>query len=109
MFVNTFLPKKFKILRFHAVFTKARLKPDRLVNTNIIIFRRIFYKMAPKLTSKNLQELSELLDSEDLAYKKCLFYSVQAQDPTLRSKLGAFANRHRQRYEALFDYLNSHE
>ncbi|MDR2201364.1 MAG: hypothetical protein LBP26_01155 [Clostridiales bacterium] len=65
--------------------------------------------MSAKLTSKNLQELGELMDSEDLAYKKCLFYATVATDSTLKSKLGAYANNHRQRFEALLKYLNSHE
>jgi hypothetical protein len=68
-----------------------------------------FQHMTPKMTSKNLEEISELLDSEDLAYKKCLFYSVQASDPTLKAKLGGFANNHKRRFEALFSYLESHE
>jgi hypothetical protein len=65
--------------------------------------------MSMKLTSKNLQEITELLDSEDLAYKKCLFYTAQASDTTLKAKLGTYANNHRQRFEALLKYLNSHE
>ena len=65
--------------------------------------------MSQKMTTKNLQELSELLDSENLSYQKCLFYATQATDPTLKSKLGGYANNHRQRFEALLKYLNSHE
>lgn len=61
------------------------------------------------ITAKNLTELSELLDSEDLAYKKCLFYSTQATDPTLKAKLGGYANHHKQRFTSLLNYLNSHE
>lgn len=65
--------------------------------------------MAPKLTAMNLQELEELLDSEELSYKKCLFFATQATDPTLKTKLGTFANNHKKRFEALLSYLNSHE
>lgn len=65
--------------------------------------------MAPKLTSKNLEQISELLDSEDLMYKKCLYYSTQVSDSTLKSKLGTYANKHKRRFESLLTYLNSHE
>ncbi len=65
--------------------------------------------MAPKLTSKNLEQISELLDSEDLMYKKCLYYATQACDATLKAKFGTYANKHRQRFESLLSYLNSHE
>lgn len=65
--------------------------------------------MAPKLTSKNLEQISELLDSEDLMYKKCLYFSTIATDPTLKSKLGTYANKHKKRFDTLLSYLNSHE
>lgn len=63
----------------------------------------------PKMTSKNLQEISELLDSEDLAYKKCCSYVAMCCDPTLKTKMGTYANNHKMRFEALLNYLNSHE
>lgn len=68
-------------------------------------------KMAPsaqKMTTKNLQEVSELLDSLDLGYKKCVFYSTQAKDPELKEKLGKYANNYKQCFNAMFNYLNSH-
>lgn len=37
------------------------------------------------MTSKNLQELSELLDSENLAYRKCCNYVSECKDPTLKT------------------------
>lgn len=61
----------------------------------------------PKLTSKDLEDLSELLDSEHLAYKKCCNYVSIACDPVLKAKLGTFANNHKMRYEALLGYLTS--
>ncbi|MBE5730645.1 MAG: hypothetical protein IKC48_01300 [Clostridia bacterium] len=59
------------------------------------------------MTSKNLQQLSELLDSENLAYRKCCNYVSECEDPTLKEKLGTYANNHRIRFEALLSYLNS--
>ena len=63
--------------------------------------------MAQKLTSKDLTELSELLESESLAYKKCVSYASTASDPALRQKFGSYANNHRARFEKLLSYLNS--
>ena len=57
------------------------------------------------MTSKNLQELSELLDSENLAYRKCCNYVSECKDPTLKNKLGKYANNHRIRFETLLSYL----
>lgn len=59
------------------------------------------------MTSKNLQELSELLDSENLAYRKCCNYVSECKDPTLKNNLGKYANNHRIRFETLLSYLNN--
>ena len=59
------------------------------------------------MTSKNLQELSELLDSENLAYRKCCNYVSECKDPTLKNKLGKYANNHQIRFETLLSYLNN--
>lgn len=59
------------------------------------------------MTSKNLQELSEPLDSENLAYRKCCNYVSECKDPTLKNKLGKYANNHRIRFETLLSYLNN--
>ena len=59
------------------------------------------------MTSKNLQELSELLDSENLAYRKCCNYVSECKDPTLKNKLGKYANNHRIRFETLLSYLKN--
>lgn len=59
------------------------------------------------MTTKNLQEVSELLNSEYLAYKKCCNYVSSASDSVLREKLGTYANNHRVRFETLFSYLNA--
>ena len=59
------------------------------------------------MTSKKLQELSELLDSENLAYRKCCNYVSECKDPTLKNKLGKYANNNRIRFETLLSYLNN--
>lgn len=62
-----------------------------------------------KMTTKTLQELSELLNSEELAYKKCCNYVSECADPVLKTKLGRYANNHKMRFEALYNYLNNNE
>lgn len=59
------------------------------------------------MTTKSLQELSELLRSERLAYKKCCNYVSDANDPELKATLGELANNHKLRYETLTNYLNN--
>ncbi len=57
------------------------------------------------MTSKSLQELSELCRSERLAYKKCVNYVCETDDAELKTALGALANGHKMRYETLTNYL----
>lgn len=61
------------------------------------------------MTTKTLQELNELLGSEQLCYKKCCNYVAECTDPVLKTKLGEYANRHKTRFTALYSYLNSHQ
>lgn len=65
--------------------------------------------MACKMTTKTLQELSELLRSEQLCYKKCCSYVASCSDPVLKSKLGFWAENCKARYDSLFNYLNNHQ
>ncbi len=58
------------------------------------------------MTTKSLQELSELCRSEKLAYKKCCNYVSETDSADLQCALGKLANGHRQRYEALRTYLD---
>lgn len=62
-----------------------------------------------KMTTKTLQELNELLNSEELAYRKCCNYVGACTDSVLKTKLGQYANRHKARFEVLYNYLNTHE
>ena len=57
------------------------------------------------MTTKSLNELSELCRSEKLAYKKCCNYVSETDNEDLRCALGNLANGHKQRYEALLTYL----
>jgi len=63
--------------------------------------------MAQKITTKDLTEISELLEGENLAYTKFTSYAAQAQDPMLKEKLNRFASHHRTRYGKLLTYLLS--
>lgn len=62
-----------------------------------------------KMTTKTLQQLTELLGSEELAYKKCCNYVEDCTDPVLKAKIGKYANNHKARFEALYNYLNNNE
>lgn len=61
------------------------------------------------MTTKTLQQLSELLNSEALLYNKCLAYACSCTDPALKAKLGDYAQKHKERFCGLFDYLDSHQ
>lgn len=58
------------------------------------------------MTTKSLTELSELMRSEKLAYKKCCNYVSETSNEDLKCALGNLANGHRQRYETLKNYLD---
>jgi len=57
------------------------------------------------MTTKDLTEISELLDGENLAYTKCVSYACMVSDPNLKDQLGKFANAHKARYSKLLTYL----
>ena len=59
-----------------------------------------------KITTKTLQQLTELLQSENLAYKKCCNSVNQCTDATLKEKLGRYADGHKARFEALYGVIN---
>lgn len=63
----------------------------------------------PQLTTKNLMILSDQLGAEALLVHK---YSQAAQgvtDPAVQSQLNSAADQHRQHYQTLLSYLNSHQ
>ena len=59
------------------------------------------------MTTKTLQELNELLNSEQLCYKKCCNYVSEVSDSELKAELGRFANNHKHRFETLLGYLEN--
>ncbi|MCL1944895.1 MAG: hypothetical protein FWF56_03700 [Firmicutes bacterium] len=63
----------------------------------------------PNIATKNLSAITELLIAENLQYKKCIAYSSQVQDPDLQATLDHMAECHRNRYDGLLDYLDSHQ
>jgi len=63
----------------------------------------------PQITAKNLEVLSELMIVEELAYKKCAMYANSLKDPELQSTCRTIAENHRNRFQNMLDYLNSHE
>ena len=65
--------------------------------------------MASKMTTKTLQELNELLNSEQLCYKKCCNYVASCTDPVLKTKLGNYADNCKSRFQMLLNYLNKHQ
>ena len=62
----------------------------------------------PQITSKNLQILSEQMIQEELAYKKCKFYQSCFADSALKNMCCDLATHHKMHFNALMQYLNSH-
>ncbi|MCL2822322.1 MAG: hypothetical protein FWD86_03910 [Firmicutes bacterium] len=61
------------------------------------------------MTTKNLTQVAELLNSEYHAYKKCCSFVADCTDEQLKQKLGTSANGHKTRFEGLLNYLSSHQ
>lgn len=57
------------------------------------------------LTTKENTLISDLLTLEESACKKARLYARTLTDPSLAEKFYALANRHEQRFLALFDLL----
>lgn len=64
---------------------------------------------AQQLDTKNLGILQDQMHHEALAYKKCSVYTQYFTDPALRDIAGQAAQHHKQHFEALQNYLNSHQ
>ncbi|NLL68177.1 MAG: hypothetical protein GX236_10850 [Clostridiaceae bacterium] len=60
------------------------------------------------LTSKNLTILEDMLNYESLNYKKLDMYSQRCNDPQLKAVCNKAAQLHKQHFNLLFNYLNSH-
>jgi len=63
----------------------------------------------PQLTATNLKVLIDQMNHEAIATKKCEFYSSLLGDPALKGMVMTLAQRHREHYDKLFNYLNSHQ
>lgn len=63
----------------------------------------------PKIATKNLSGLSELMIAENVQYKKCLSYANQVADKDLQATLTHMAECHKNRYDGLLEYLEGHQ
>ncbi len=60
------------------------------------------------ITSKNLGILEDMMNYESLYYKKLDMYSQSLNDPQLKDICNKAAQLHKQHFDMLFNYLNSH-
>ena len=60
------------------------------------------------IQSKSLTILEDQLQHEFLAWKKAEHYAQAFENPALKSLAATTARHHMERYDRLFDYLNSH-
>lgn len=63
----------------------------------------------PELQAKNLTILEDQLNHEALANKKCDVFSNMFTDPTIKNTVHEIAQHHRQHFENLLQYLQSHQ
>ncbi|NLC17312.1 MAG: hypothetical protein GX756_05475 [Clostridiales bacterium] len=64
--------------------------------------------MSKKLTTKNLEILTEMMMLEELAYKKATEYKSKFKDQQLKDQFNVLAQNHKSRYTKLNDYLAIH-
>ncbi|MBQ8954923.1 MAG: hypothetical protein IJ048_12500 [Clostridia bacterium] len=60
------------------------------------------------IKAKSLTILEDQLQSEFLACKKAQEYAGSFENPALKNLASTVAQHHRERFDRLFDYLNSH-
>lgn len=60
------------------------------------------------LQAKSLTILSDQMQHEYSACRKSEFYAAHFSDPQLQAVATQLASDHRQRFERLYNYLNSH-
>lgn len=63
----------------------------------------------PQIETKNLEYVEDTLSYEALACKKCMQYESMLTDPAQKDLARSLAQRHRQHFDALYSYLQSHE
>ncbi|MEA4970910.1 MAG: ferritin-like domain-containing protein [Candidatus Pelethousia sp.] len=64
---------------------------------------------APKIDTKNLDIIKDQMYHEALAYKKCQVYANSLSEQPLKDMATNFAQHHKQHFDALQNYLNSHQ
>lgn len=60
------------------------------------------------IQTKSLTILGDQMQHEYVASRKAEFYASEFGDPQLKAIATQLANDHRQRFDRLFNYLNSH-
>ena len=63
----------------------------------------------PQIEAKNLSYLEDTMNIEALACKKCEQYQTMLTDPTQKNMAQQLAQHHRQHFDSLFNYLQSHK
>ena len=62
----------------------------------------------PEIESKNLTLLEDQMKHEALAAKKSALYAGYFQDPSLKSCAQQLAKHHKDNFDGLLNYLDSH-
>lgn len=67
------------------------------------------FSQPPQIESKNLDIVKDQMYHEALAYKKCTVYSQYFTEQPLKDMANSMAQHHKQHFDALQSYLNSHQ
>lgn len=60
------------------------------------------------IQTKSLTILEDQMNHEFLSFKKAEHYAQTFEDSALKNLASTMARHHRERFDRLFDYLNSH-
>ena len=63
---------------------------------------------ATAIQTKSLTILEDQMQHEFLAFKKAEHYAQTFENPALKNLASTMARHHKERFDRLFDYLNSH-
>ena len=69
---------------------------------------RLMQNQNSMLQTKSLTILGDQMQHEFVACRKAEFYAANFSDPQLQAVANQLAGDHRQRFDRLFNYLNSH-
>lgn len=64
---------------------------------------------APQIDTKNLGITQDQMHHEALAYKKCCMFTEWFTEQPLKDLSNRAAQHHKQHFDALMNYLNSHQ